>query len=331
MPADFVAPATVHILVVDDVQDNLVLMEELLARPDLRVLVASSGAKAIELLADAEVALALLDVHMPDINGFKLAEQMRRSDRTRGVPIIFLTGDGRMQSRAFVGYEAGAVDFLIKPIDAHMLQSKVRVFVDLYRYRQELSQQNAELQRLLAHNEALAWELREAHRQAVHESHTDALTGVSNRRYIMQLGEATLGDRRQQSHPVSLAVLDLDHFKAINDERGHSFGDAVLSAFCQHVNRRIRPPSVLGRVGGEEFLLLMPGTPLAEAEVVLERIHRTLQPLENVAYSFSAGLAQAGDGELLQSVISRADHALYEAKRAGRDCSITSHAPLSES
>ncbi len=313
---------------VDDVADNLLTTQLVLARPGLTVLVASSAADALELLAQHEVALALLDVQMPEVDGFELAERMRRDDHTRRVPIIFMTGNGVDPSRTFLGYEAGAVDFLLKPVDSRVLESKVGVFVELYRQRQELCERNAELERLLLLNETMAEELRKAHGQAVEEANTDALTGVSNRRHIMRLGDATLGDRRRQASPLTLAILDLDHFKAINDTHGHAVGDAVLRAFCTHVSTQIRPGHMLGRLGGEEFLLLMPGTSLSDAEVLLERVRRTLKSQAGIRYTFSAGVAQAGAGELLPAVIKRADDALYEAKRTGRDCSVTGPAPL---
>lgn len=321
------APAPANVLVVDDVEDNLLTTQSLLARPGLAVLAASSAAGALELLGQHEVALALLDVQMPEVNGFELAERMRRNDQTRTVPIIFMTGNGGDPTRTFLGYEAGAVDFLFKPVDPRVLESKVGVFVELYRQRRELCERNAELERLLQLNETMAEALRKAHGKAVQEAHTDALTGVSNRRHIMQLGDATLSDRRRQSLPLSLAILDLDHFKAINDTHGHHIGDAVLRAFCMHVGKQIRPSHLLGRLGGEEFLLLMPGTSLADAEVVLERVRRTLRSHAGVRYTFSAGVTQAGAGELLPAVIKRADNALYEAKRTGRDCNVTSPTP----
>ncbi len=274
---------------VDDVADNLLTTQLLLARPGLAVLVASSAADALELLAQHEVALALLDVQMPEVDGFELAERMRRDDHTRRVPIIFMTGNGVDPSRTFLGYEAGAVDFLLKPVDSRVLESKVGVFVELYRQRQELCERNAELERLLLLNETMAEELRKAHGQAVEEANTDALTGVSNRRHIMRLGDATLGDRRRQASPLTLAILDLDHFKAINDTHGHDVGDAVLRAFCTHVSTQIRPSHMLGRLGGEEFLLLMPGTSLSDAEVLLERVRRTLKSQAGIRYTFSAG------------------------------------------
>ena len=321
----------VQIIVVDDVEDNLSTLHALLVRPGLVVLMAASAAEALELMGQNDVALALLDVQMPGVNGFELAERMRSNDRTRSVPIIFVTGNGVVDlSRTFQGYAAGAVDFLIKPFDARVLESKVRVFVELAEQRRELRERNAELQNLLLLQQKMGDALRKAHGKAVHEAQTDALTGVSNRRQILQLGEATLRDRRRQSQPLSLAILNLDHFKVINDTFGHHVGDAVLVAFCSHVNEQIRTSHMLGRLGGEEFLLLMPGMSADDAEAVLDRVRRTMPQHAGVDYTFSAGVAQAGAGELLPALIRRADTALYAAKRSGRDCSVTSPGPLAD-
>jgi diguanylate cyclase (GGDEF)-like protein len=314
--------SAINILVVDDVEESLLATQALLERPGLVVLCATSAARALELLGKNDVALALLDVQMPHVSGFSLAEMMRSAERTHHVPIIFLSGYKIDPARTFRGYEAGAVDFLFKPVDPRVLESKVRVFVELYEQRQELRERNAELQRLLKMNEKMAAELRKAHGRAMQDALTDELTGVPNRRHILQLGEAALVDRRKQSQPLCLAILDLDHFKAVNDEHGHAAGDAVLRAFCQHVRERLRPPSVLGRLGGEEFMLLMPGTSLEEASFALERVRRTLPLSAGVACTFSAGLAQARPGESLSGLIESADQALYRAKQGGRNRSM---------
>lgn len=321
-------PTPVSILLVDDSEDLLQATHDLLVQPDVVVLTANSAVAAQELLGHQDVALALIDVRMPGINGYQLAEWMRRHDQTRSVPIIFITGELDVLARTFIGYDAGAVDFLSKPADPQVLHSKVQVFVELYRQRQALRERNAELEGMVQANQRLAMALREAHSQALQQAHTDPLTGVSNRRHIMDLAESALIDRRRQSQPLSLAILDLDHFKVVNDTYGHHMGDAVLCAFCMHVNQQIRPPHMLGRLGGEEFLLLMPGTALAEADTVLQRVRRTLKPEGPVAYTFSGGVAQAGGGEPLEVVIERADSALYHAKRNGRDHSVTSPGPL---
>ncbi|WP_454714061.1 hybrid sensor histidine kinase/response regulator [Caulobacter segnis] len=148
----------VHFLLVDDLAENLVSLEALLRREDLVLLKARSGEEALELLLRHDVALALLDVQMPGMDGFELAEFMRGAMRTRHVPIIFLTaGTAADAQRRFRGYEAGAVDFINKPIEPDVLRSKANVFFDLYRQRQQLERQRDEL-------EAAAQALRRADR-----------------------------------------------------------------------------------------------------------------------------------------------------------------------
>ncbi len=135
----------VPFLLVDDLEENLLSLEALLRRDDLRLLKARSGDEALELLLRHDVALALVDVQMPGLNGFELAELMRGNERTRRVPIIFVTAGTSDKQRRFRGYEAGAVDFIQKPIEPDILRSKVDVFFELYRQRQQLAAQRDEL------------------------------------------------------------------------------------------------------------------------------------------------------------------------------------------
>jgi two-component system sensor histidine kinase/response regulator len=153
--ADASAEPVVNVLVVDDVRQNLLAMQALLRDMPVRVLTASSGAEALELLLVHDVALALLDVQMPGMDGFALAELMRGAQRTRQVPIIFVTATPNDPVRAFKGYESGAVDYLHKPVDAQMLLSKVNVFVELQRQRLLLRARNEELERVLKLNETM--------------------------------------------------------------------------------------------------------------------------------------------------------------------------------
>ncbi|MEX3854734.1 response regulator [Paraburkholderia sp. BR10923] len=145
----------VNILIVDDIAHNITALEALLARPDVAVLVADSGTAALDLLLKHEVALAILDVNMPGMNGFELAALMRGSPRTSHVPIIFLTATAQDASRTFRGYEAGAVDFLYKPFDPRILQSKVDVFVQLEQQKRQLAAQLVTTRQMLEANEML--------------------------------------------------------------------------------------------------------------------------------------------------------------------------------
>jgi signal transduction histidine kinase len=143
----------VNLLVVDDIAQNIVAIEAVLARPGVTIMKASSGEAALELLLKHDFALALVDVQMPEMDGFELAELMRGSERTRHVPIIFVTAASHDSSRTFKGYESGAVDVLFKPIDTHILQSKVDVFVKLFEQKQQLEEQMDALRESMRMNE----------------------------------------------------------------------------------------------------------------------------------------------------------------------------------
>ncbi|ESQ77882.1 response regulator [Asticcacaulis sp. YBE204] len=152
----------VHILAVDDLDENLLALEALLRRDGLVLLKARSGVEALEILLKQDVALALLDVQMPEMDGFELAEMMRGSERTRRVPIIFLTAGSADRERRFRGYETGAVDFLQKPIEGDILRSKVEVFFELYQQRQQIAAQRDALQSTAEENMRLLRESRRA-------------------------------------------------------------------------------------------------------------------------------------------------------------------------
>ncbi len=154
-------PAAVNFLIVDDREANLIALEQLLKRDGLNLLKARSGAEALELLLKYDVALALVDVQMPGMDGFELAELMRGSDRTRRIPIVFVTAGTTDQRRRFEGYEKGAVDFLQKPIENDVLKSKASVFFDLYSERQEVMRQRDEMEKISRENARLLAESRQ--------------------------------------------------------------------------------------------------------------------------------------------------------------------------
>jgi two-component system, sensor histidine kinase and response regulator len=150
------APGRTTCLLVDDLDENLLVLSALLEPLEVEILTARSGLEALDLLLIHDVALVLLDVQMPEMDGFELAEIMRGAERTRHIPLIFVTAGGREAQRTFKGYDLGAVDFLYKPIDAHVLLSKARVFFELHRQKQQLAQQLRERTETLRMNETFA-------------------------------------------------------------------------------------------------------------------------------------------------------------------------------
>ena len=156
------------LLLVDDLPENLLALEALVRGPGRRVFQATSGEQALSLLLEHEFAVAIVDVQMPEINGFQLAELMRGTERTRHIPIIFVSAAGREMNYAFTGYETGAVDFLQKPLDVHAVTSKINVFVDLHRHRKALAHEMEALAESHARQEALVCELQKAQRDLEH-------------------------------------------------------------------------------------------------------------------------------------------------------------------
>jgi diguanylate cyclase len=168
--------------------------------------------------------------------------------------------------------------------------------------------------------------LRQAQEEALQASRTDLLTGLPNRRHILELLDEALAANEPATPGLCVAIIDIDRFKAINDTHGHDAGDVVLRHFAETGNERLRPQDHLGRTGGEEFLLLLPGIRLNEAVRVIDRIRENFPPAKSSAspfalpYTFSAGVAEALPHDDRSSLLYRADRALYAAKSEGRNC-----------
>ena len=209
----------VHFLLVDDLEENLLALEALLRRPDLVLLQARSGNEALELLLRYEVALALVDVQMPVMDGFELAELMRGTDRTRRVPIIFLTAGHSDSQRRFRGYEAGAVDFLQKPIEPDILRSKSDVFFELFRQRQEVARQRDDLKMAA---EQITQLLQESERQSA------ALREADQRKdeFLAMLAH----ELRNPLAPIRTAV-DLIRYLPVENEE--------LNSACEIISRQV--------------------------------------------------------------------------------------------
>jgi len=172
--------------------------------------------------------------------------------------------------------------------------------------------------------------LRQAHEAALKAAQTDPLTGLASRRHILEQLDGVLAEHEASGSNVCIAVIDIDHFKAINDGHGHDAGDVVLRHFADTCRERVRAQDRLGRMGGEEFLLILPGARAEDAFGIVDRIrHRfprawLAEDGLELAYTFSAGIAEAREGDDRSSILRRADRALYAAKGEGRNCTTIS-------
>ncbi len=308
------------ILVVDDRKENLLVMEQLLKNMNAEIHTASSGNQALQMVLEHEYALILLDVQMPDMDGFEVAEMMRLSEDTAHIPIIFITAISKEQRHVFKGYRSGAVDYLFKPVESEILLSKVAVFLTIYRQKQELQLIVAELtesKKLIEkQNEVLS-------RLTIH----DDLTGLYNRRHMNTMLSQEFYRCVRYGDDMSLMLLDLDHFKLVNDVHGHQFGDYVLKEFSNRTQKTSRSVDHIFRFGGEEFLILLPRTSISGAVEAGEKIRKTCEASPfaddsiSIVVTVSIGVASFADNKLEKpnDLIAMADKALYMAKESGRN------------
>lgn len=291
-----------RILVVDDSAVVRSSLSTLLRKVGYIVREADNGASAIDILANEAFDVVITDLRMPEKDGFEVLETVRR--RSLQTEVIILTGAHAQDvSCAVRALRLGAHDFLTKPPAG---PHEVIVTVDRAMEKKRLKEANL---RLLREMEGL--------------SRTDALTGVSNRRAFEETLRRELSRSSRHQLPLSLALIDIDHFERINDAYGHRVGDEVLKWFGAHASRSLREGDTLHRYGGEQFAVVLPHSGPAGALMVAKRMVAQLasQPFQDgLRVTASAGVA-SGTGEELEELdlVAMADAALYRAKREGRN------------
>lgn len=286
-----------NILLVDDRWENLVALEAILEPLGQNLIIADSGEAALRALLRDEFAVVLLDVQMPDLDGYQTAQLIKGRERTRHVPIIFLTAVDSDDHAERRGYDAGAVDYLFKPFDPTVLRSKVGVFIDLHHLKREAD---------------------ELARRALH----DPLTGLANRVLFHDRLEHALAHMGRVPSSVGVFYLDLDGFKPINDTMGHETGDALLKELAARLRSTVRGADTVARLGGDEFAVvsdtLEPPGAATVAERLLEAINQPfILPLGEACVSASIGVAVADGVADCDAVIRAADKAMYAAKAQG--------------
>jgi len=297
-------PENFLILIVDDVSKNLQVVGAMLDEVGYATTFATSGKQAIERVKTANPDLILLDLMMPEINGLQVCEHLKANPLHAEIPIIFLTASNDSQ-HLLQAFGQGAVDYVTKPYKAPELLARVKTHLELKYTRDELKKALVELEKLAT---------------------TDSLTGISNRRHLLTLAEREFQRARRYRHPFSLLMLDIDHFKSINDTYGHAAGDEALKLMADVTRNALRQVDIFGRFGGEEFVVFLPETPLRDAVTVADRIREaiasaplTIQNAE-ARMTVSIGVSTYQDDEpSLDTLLMRADKALYEAKQRGRD------------
>ncbi len=309
-----------QILLVDDKKANLIALEAVLERCGAKLFTATSGNEALALMLEHTFALVLLDVQMPDMDGYEVAELMRQNPDTQDIPIIFVTAINKEKSHVFKGYESGAVDYLYKPVEPSILLSKISIFIKLWEKNARLRETVAELE---AANQTILTQQEELRQLAIH----DHLTGMYQRRWFDEMIEKAVAFSIRNNVPLTLAMLDIDHFKSINDNYGHDVGDRVLVQLAQVLAASVRTSDAVFRYGGEEFAILLPNTDRLSAADVCERIRQNIaeRPFNydggQLSITLSGGIAELLELEIQtpKNLLICADGRLYHAKLSGRN------------
>lgn len=277
-------------------------------------LTAPNGATAEAILAqEKSLDLVVSALYLGDSDGLRLCSQMRSKSQMRRLPVLLVLGQDELGGLV-KGFDLGINDYLFRPIDGNELKARVRTQVRRKRYQDGL---------LDSYQRSLTLAL------------TDTLTGLYNRRYFEAHLEATVSRATGSGKEVSILMLDLDHFKAINDTHGHAVGDEVLKGVARRISHGVREVDLAARIGGEEFVVVMPDSADDVGTRVAERLRAAIasSPIQvpgaagPISVTISVGVASVVPGESGVSALRRADQALYAAKEAGRNQVFPARAP----
>jgi diguanylate cyclase (GGDEF)-like protein len=287
------------VLVIDDSAPIHKLIEARLTPEGLKVTGEFDGERGVERAIADRPDLILLDIDLPDLDGFEVCRQLKEHTDTKDIPIIFLTGTTSTDSKVR-GLDLGAVDYVTKPFDQVELKARVRAALRTKRLQDMLE----------------------------HQSFLDGLTGLWNRSYLDQRLDSELNIARRYGRSLSLILMDIDHFKSLNDTHGHLFGDVVLQGTAECLPVYARRSDIVTRYGGEEFALVLSDTGMRAAVHVAERLRVAVcekvfethgRPIK-VSASFGVASTLELTGEFTrENLIGEADRALYAAKDAGRN------------
>lgn len=293
-----------RVLVAEDDLTSSSILTALLTRWGYEPVVVDNGSAAWEVMQQLDAPqIALIDWEMPGLDGVEVCRRIREMENTNPPYLIMLTSKGESAS-IVVGLDAGANDYITKPYKNDELQARLRTGQRMMKLQTEL----------IVAKEALA-----------HEATHDYLTGVLNRAGILNGLERELKRARRNNSTLSIGLCDIDHFKQVNDHHGHQVGDRVLQSFVAALKTELRDDDLLGRIGGEEFLIVAPCLASGFEQGLYERLRKKVEKLcfpvkaEQFSITMSVGVAETDGRTTAEALLAEADAAMYRAKNAGRN------------
>lgn len=297
------------ILVVDDHPGNIRIIAAML-QTEYKVLAANNGERAIKIAEESEPDLILLDVMMPDLDGFSVCEILKNNPKTEDIPIIFITAKTEIDD-VVKGFSIGGCDYISKPFNPEELFARVNTHIELKKSKELLKKYINELE---AKNRELDL-----------MSKTDYLTELANRRFMVTRLKEEIVNTEKTGKKFSILLCDIDYFKKINDTYGHEIGDLILKEVTLSIKKSVRECDLVSRWGGEEFLVLLIDTDIISAANIAEKIRDRVEEkaimVNNMAIksTISIGVTEYIHELSISQNINNADKALYQSKNDGRN------------
>lgn len=315
------------ILIVDDNPNNIQIVAATMAEYGYELGIAMNGQQAFQFLEENMPDLILLDVEMPDFDGYEVCRKIKDNSKFQEIPIIFLTAKNGAED-IVRGFNEGGVDFITKPFKSAELIVRVKTHIELKEAREEVRNYAQRMEELNKELSAKSVQLNKAFDDLRIFAMTDPLTELANRRHITEKIEDEIRVFRRNEKAFFIILGDIDNFKKINDQYGHECGDYILKLLSQFMKSKIRERDILSRWGGEEFLLLITDTDLEGSLVVAEKLRSGIEALEifykeeKIIVTMTFGVAAFNQKDSMDSTIKRADDALYMGKKKGKNCII---------
>lgn len=293
------------ILIIDDSRVITHFAKTILVEGGHEVLLAHDGAEGLRVAGSGDAGLILLDVIMPGMDGYEVCRQLKNSSATCNIPVIMLTSKAEPGDKV-KGLELGAVDYVTKPFNAGELLARVGIHLRIKELHDALQEKNRQLQEL---------------------ANRDGLTGLYNHRYFQEQISKEFSRAQRYEHPLSCAMVDIDHFKKFNDAHGHHIGDIILKMLGGLITQALRGSDLAARYGGEEFAIILVDTPFEGAMDAVDRLRRLVEKHEfkadeeSLRATISVGIATFPDPRFQkpEDLVQAADKALYAAKQKGRN------------
>lgn len=298
-----------NVLIIEDQDFESEKMADTLKVDKDHCIVCESGMKAMEVIGKHDLDLIIVSLNLKEEDGLRLCSHLKSNERTRSVPILMASNEDDMERIAH-GLEIGAHDYILRPIDRNELLARARTQIRRSRFQDRL---------------------RANYETSITQAVTDSLTGLYNRRYLDTHLQKLLEKNKESKKDLCVLILDIDYFKEVNDTHGHGVGDEVLKTFAHRLKDSLRSFDLVARLGGEEFVAILPDTSKEMSMTIAERLRTSISrhPIKcavedgeiSITTSIGGALIEHGDHSVSE-VLERADKMLYDAKNGGRNCTI---------